>query len=700
MTNPSVIVCGLLFWATVFLPPVLRGEQPVMTIAQAKAHLARREFQKPVRVRGVVTFSNQQMGLAYVQDASGGIGFDPRSLSAARLLPGEVVEVEGYLTRHQGLTMLMRHRIKLGSPEVRVLPGEKQSAAPLHFDLDAAAQMRIDGLLTHLSGVIRSITVPEADSEPLIVEISSPSGHAVARLPWREPQAVLDQWINAPVQMDAVLVCRADTSLLPENADALLLVSSSTRWNVQPQALEEVFQRPPVTAASAIEATPRSTLKERVHVAGTVTAARARSWVCLRTEEGSIEVSTRQRDVFIPGQHLSIACWPQNKTGRLMLQDGVCRVTGQGPPPEPVTMVQGFFNPAMQRELVEVTGILHSYSLPGGSTRLTLALPSGMHCLLAWNSFLQPDDLPPLEDGSVIRLTGICHIGQDSTASPEGTGLSILPRSREDIVLLSGPSWWTADRLMLAVWWLLGLVGVALPGALIFRWQIWRQAQRIRRIESQAATEEERLRIAREFHDSLQQQLTSAALHLETLKGALHAAPEMLPRLIDDTTAMLRHCQVEARHCIWDLRSDATVRSSLTESLSDWLQNRIPADANTQVCFIHEGNEPVLPEGVPFHLMRIAQEAVTNALAHSSASQIQVRLYSSRRQVELVIEDDGSGFEPRLISQPRPGHFGLSGLKERAAKIGAKLDLSTHPGTGTRVTVRLPLSSLQYEPRI
>jgi signal transduction histidine kinase len=696
MTNPSVTACGLLS-LTLLLALPAGGAQPVMTIAQAKAHLSRREFQNPVRVSGVVTFSDQSLGVAYVQDASGGIGFDPRIPSADALLPGVAVEVEGYLTRHQGLTMLMQHRVKMGPPEVTLLPEKKPTPAPLQFDLDVAAQMRIDGLLTQVSGVIRSITVPSSEIEPMIVEISSPSGHAVARLPWREPQAVLDAWINEPVQLDAVLVCRADAALLPENAEALLLVSSRSHWRVQLHALEEVFRRPPVLAASAIQPTPRSTLKERVHVTGTVTAAKERAWVCLRTDDGSIEVSTRQRDVFIPGQRLSIACWPQNKTGRLMLQDGVCRVTGQDPPPRPVTMTQGFFNPSMQRELVEVTGTLHGHDLAGGSPQFTLALPSGIHCLLDWRSLLPAEKLPSLEDGSLIRLTGICHITQDSSTRSEGAVLSILPRSVEDMMIVSGPSWWTPGRLMLAVWWLLGLVSVALPGALIFRWQLWRQARRIRHIESQAATEEERLRIAREFHDSLQQQLTSAALHMETLKGALHAAPEILPRLIDDTTAMLRHCQVEARQCIWDLRSDSTVRSSLTQTLDDWLKNRIPSEAHIQVNFTHEGNEPPLPEGAPFHLIRIVQEAVTNALAHSSAAHIRVRLYSSRRLVELVIEDDGSGFEPGLISRPPPGHFGLSGLKERAAKIGAQLDLSTRPGSGTRVTVRLSLSSPSHD---
>ncbi len=697
MHHSSATTFRLLLVMALFVPfSVLFAERPVMTVAEARAHLTRNDFHQPVRVRGVVTFSNQRMGLAYVQDASGGIGFDPRSKTVELPLMGKTVEVEGYLSRRHGMVMLLKHRTEFGVPLIAAV-GDEKPPTPLNFELNNASQMRIDGLLTKVSGVVRRVVVPPVEGAPMVVEISSANGYALARLPWREAQPVLDRWINMPVTLKAVLVCRAEPPVLPADADALLLVPSRGDWTVQETALERVFKQAPIKAATAIQATPRNTVWQRVNVVGTVTAAKPRAWVCLRTEDGSIEVATRQTDVFVPGQKLAIACWPQNQSGRLTLQDGICRVLESGPTPPPIRLEQGFFHPRMQRELVEVTGILHTHSLPGGSPRFTLSLPSGVSCLLAWGPFIKPNQIRDLEDGSRLRLTGLCHITNSEGENLEGASLSILPRSMEDITVLAGPSWWTLQRLKLAVWWLLALVGLALPGALIFRWQLWKQSQRIREIESRAATEEERLRIAREFHDCLQQQLTSAALHLETLKGAMQAAPEMLPRLIDDTTAMLRHCQVEARHCIWDLRSEAEVRDSLTKSLDDWLNNRIQPGTHTRVEFTREGPEPALPDGVPFQLMRITQEAVANALAHSAATCIRVHLQTSRKHLKLDIEDNGQGFEARLLSNPPPGHFGLSGLKERAAKIGARLEFQTNPGTGTCVSIHLSLSALKHE---
>jgi signal transduction histidine kinase len=696
MHHPSAINRVLLSLLAILSLSTLKGESQLMTIAEARAHWARRDHDEKIRVRGIVTFSHQRMGLAYVQDTSGGIGFDPRTRAARLPIPGELIEVEGYLTQYQGMAMILKDPIDFGAPKVTLIEGEELKITPPRFDLDHASQMRIDGMAARVTGVVRNISVPDVESMPMRVEISSPSGYVIAALPWRESKTVLDSWLNAPVTLRAVLICRANPPMLPPDADALLLVPAKANWIIQSEALEEVFRRPPIVSASAIPATPRSTLKQRIHVAGVVTAAKEGSWITLRTEDGSLEVSTRQAGPFTPGQKLSVACWPHNKVGMLTLQDGICRVLGEGPAPQPIHLSQGFFHDGMQRELVEVAGTLHIHSLPGSEPHLTLSLPSGAECLVDWETFLQPEQMQDLQDGSRVRLTGLCHLLPPSKPS-EALNLSILPRSLDDIQVLKGPSWWTVDRLMLAVWWLLGITGVALPGALIFRWQLWRQAHRIREIESEAATEEERLRIAREFHDSLQQQLTSAGLHLETLKGALHAAPDMLPRLIDDTTAMIRHCQIEARHCIWDLRSETHLRSNLSDALEDWLKNSVRHDLRSAILFERQGASPKLPENVSFQLMRIAQEAVANALAHANANRILVKLKGSSTHLELLIEDDGHGFEPRLLSQPRPGHFGLSGLKERASKIGASLELATNPGSGTRIRVHLPLLSLKHE---
>jgi signal transduction histidine kinase len=98
-----------------------------------------------------------------------------------------------------------------------------------------------------------------------------------------------------------------------------------------------------------------------------------------------------------------------------------------------------------------------------------------------------------------------------------------------------------------------------------------------------------------------------------------------------------------------------------------------------------------LPEEMEQHLLRIAQEAVTNVLKHAEASTIWVKLHMEARKLYLRIVDNGRGFDQKDVFQSRGGHFGLMGMRERAERLGGELHLSSHPGEGTKVEVMVPL---------
>jgi signal transduction histidine kinase len=96
---------------------------------------------------------------------------------------------------------------------------------------------------------------------------------------------------------------------------------------------------------------------------------------------------------------------------------------------------------------------------------------------------------------------------------------------------------------------------------------------------------------------------------------------------------------------------------------------------------------------VEYNLLRIVREAVNNSVKHAGASEIEVKLRAASDALNISIRDDGSGFQPEDAAAPGPGHYGIIGMKERASKIGASLDLSTSEGKGTTITLRLPLSA-------
>jgi len=101
-----------------------------------------------------------------------------------------------------------------------------------------------------------------------------------------------------------------------------------------------------------------------------------------------------------------------------------------------------------------------------------------------------------------------------------------------------------------------------------------------------------------------------------------------------------------------------------------------------------EGPPRHLPNAVEDELFRIAQEALRNAVSHAQATLVRIRVCYDVDTVTLTVSDDGVGFDP-ATTHPE-GHFGLPGLRERAAKIGARLEIRTAPGTGTTIEVVAP----------
>ncbi|HYF66096.1 MAG TPA: ATP-binding protein, partial [Herpetosiphonaceae bacterium] len=97
-----------------------------------------------------------------------------------------------------------------------------------------------------------------------------------------------------------------------------------------------------------------------------------------------------------------------------------------------------------------------------------------------------------------------------------------------------------------------------------------------------------------------------------------------------------------------------------------------------------------LPPEVEHGFYRIAQEAISNAVTHAQASALTLRLAFEPDQITLLVEDDGHGFDIRQA--PPAGHYGIAGMRERAALLGGQFELDSAPGSGTRIVVRVPRS--------
>lgn len=201
---------------------------------------------------------------------------------------------------------------------------------------------------------------------------------------------------------------------------------------------------------------------------------------------------------------------------------------------------------------------------------------------------------------------------------------------------------------------------------------------------------EERNRLAREIHDTLAQSMAAIALQLETADALLENGTDILrargavERALDLTRASLE----EARRSVLDLRAAPLEGRRLAEALPALL-TQLTAGTSLALDWSVVGAERPLPLRVAVGLYRIAQEAVTNVVRHAAAGRLRVRLRVLPARAELIVDDDGRGFDPRQVPA---GHFGLLGMRERTRLLDGKLRVNSTPGSGTRIMAVVPLA--------
>lgn len=206
----------------------------------------------------------------------------------------------------------------------------------------------------------------------------------------------------------------------------------------------------------------------------------------------------------------------------------------------------------------------------------------------------------------------------------------------------------------------------------------------------QAATLEERQRLARELHDSVTQSLYSLVLLSEAARryavaGEMDKVEHHLERLGETARQALQ----EMRLLVYELRPLALAEVGLAGALQQRL-NAVEQRAGIQGRLFVE-NLPALPPHLEEQLYRVAQEALNNTLKHAHASQVALHLRCRANTVELEIQDNGQGFE---LKADNNGGIGLASMRERAERMGAVLQIDSRPGQGTTVRLRANLAEL------
>jgi signal transduction histidine kinase len=196
----------------------------------------------------------------------------------------------------------------------------------------------------------------------------------------------------------------------------------------------------------------------------------------------------------------------------------------------------------------------------------------------------------------------------------------------------------------------------------------------------------ERQRLARELHDSVSQALYGISLGTHTAIALIKRDPEKLDDVLKYILSLAEAGLTEMRALIFELRPDSLETDGLVGALNRQAaatQARRGVTVKTNLC-----DEIQMPIEVKEALYRIAQEAMQNAIKHANPTEIFLELSCSGHFVDMLVTDDGKGFDP---SQAFPGHLGLRSMSERATRLGGKMEIDSAPGKGTRVKVKLPI---------
>ena len=216
---------------------------------------------------------------------------------------------------------------------------------------------------------------------------------------------------------------------------------------------------------------------------------------------------------------------------------------------------------------------------------------------------------------------------------------------------------------------------------------------RVRQIEERVRVRaEERIlereRIARELHDTLLQGLLSASLQLSVANSQI-AGDAPAKSLVERILQLLRQVIDEGRNAVRDLRTRDPALDALERALAQ-VPHDLGMDEKVQFRLLVEGAPRALRPAVRDEVYQIAREALANAFRHSGASTVETVLEYSANRFRMAVRDNGGGMDPDVLQSGRAGHWGLSGMRERSTKIGARLKVLSAPGAGTEIDLVVP----------
>ena len=622
----------------------------------------------PVLVRGVITMDAPAPDF-FVQDGTAGIYVEGSVSSKFSHVLSQLVEIQG-VTGPGKFAPVIRE-IKL-----RVL-GEGVLPKPRLFSLSDLANGQQDSQWAEIRGIVRSVDVDRNSwQEPVLaMRLAAEGGEFYARVPIAHEQD-FSSWVDSEVLIEGV--CGSLYNANRQLTGVLFYIPRLNLIKVEAAASTEV------PLAELMRFAPTQGVRHRVRVRGVVGYQQGNA-LFLQSEGKGLRVLTQQGTPLQIGDRLDVLGFPATGDSAPILEDAVMHRLGHEQAPEPVKLQLDMPWEQFDGALVTTDAKLLNRQAQADGVRLMLqhgdiffdaTAPAGVFA----------DRLLSVPLNSAVRVTGICLVRSGGLWQTPQSFRMVL-RLPQDLAVLSTPSWWNTSHTL----WVLGATGGILVVVVAWVVVLGRRLRRlmavIRQKRESSAVLEERNRIARELHDTLEQELAGITMQLDLAVDCFQRSPGVAQQALETARDMSRHSMVEARRSVWDLRCQLLEDGDLVSALAQIVQPTVRHES-TRVDFKISGTPVRLPRSVEINLLRIGQEAVANAVKHGRADAVSIELGYAPASVRLTVCDNGQGFVARQASPA--GHFGLLDMRERAQSVGSHLEIESEPGRGTRVAVEVP----------
>jgi len=629
--------------------------------------------------RGVVTFNDRVFDRDYIfiqEDAAVMLVDVSKRPFANRLEVGQRVDLGGTLEPGKAPPVI--------TPNFVEDLGRQPMPLPIIQPLGSLQTGNQQGKWSELEGVVRSVNPNRT------LALTTKDGPASLWLGCT-PSNLLATYVDAKV--------RARGVLLEHLLDVpVLLIPSRSFFDTVKAAPANPFAMVKRSIAS-IRTTGADMYEHRVRVSGEITYRDDHSFF-VQDLSGGIRVQTPGPPANQVGEAVEVAAFPaMTGSARCLIEPVIRPASGvAGVPPKDLNLVDSVPSET-KGTLVRLNATLLARKTNGST--LTLELQEQQRVFFA-SLMSDEGNLPRMLPGSRVRITGVCDdetpvssvAGNKPARAEFLSAPTILLRRAQDVVLLSGPPWWTWKKAA----WLVGLLLTVLATALLWVHLLHRRLERQRAAQvafSQQVLgklEEERRRIAVNLHDSLGQTLLVIKNHALLASRSTTEGQGIQGRL-DEISGATSQAIEEVRRITHGLRPYQLDRLGLTQAIRASVN---AASENSQIQFASrvEDIDGLFEKDAEIHVYRIVQEAVTNVVKHSAATEATVVIKKRDGSVSISIRDNGRGFDPAKTSSPGNDlGYGLTGITERVRILKGTLVIDSQPGSGTNLTVEAPYKS-------